>query len=78
MAKQGQRGIAGQKGERGLPGIAGPPGTHGLAGKDAVKLKSWKLDRKRYTATPIMSDGTQGPELELRGLFEQFQQETDG
>jgi len=32
----------------------------------------WKIDRARYVATPIMSDGSEGPPLELRGLFEQF------
>ena len=41
-------------------------------------MASWKLDRARYTATPIMSDGSQGPALELRDLFKQFQDETDG
>jgi hypothetical protein len=66
MARQGARGIAGQKGERGPPGIVG---------KDAPILKNWKLDRKRYIAIPVMSDGEEGPALDLRGLFEQFRSE---
>jgi hypothetical protein len=35
-------------------------------------IRDWKIDRTRYVATPIMSDGNEGPPLELRGLFEQF------
>jgi hypothetical protein len=56
MAKQGQRGVAG---ERGAPG------------RDASRIIKWELDVASYTATPIMSDGTKGPGLELRALFAQ-------
>ena len=56
IARQGQRGIA---------------GPQGIAGKDAPKIVKWELDVASYTATPIMSDGTKGPGLELRALFEQ-------
>ena len=35
-------------------------------------IRDWKIDRARYVATPVMSDGREGPPLELRGLFEQF------
>jgi hypothetical protein len=55
LARQGQRGIAG---ERGVPG------------RDAPRIVKWELDVASYTATPIMSDGTKGPGLELRALFE--------
>jgi hypothetical protein len=55
MARQGARGVAGPRGER---------------GRDAPVIRSWELDRGTYTATPIMSDGTKGPGLELRALFE--------
>jgi hypothetical protein len=71
LARQGQRGIAGPRGEKGERGERG-------AAPSAPNLASWKLDRARYTATPIMSDGSQGPALELRDLFKQFQDETDG
>ena len=63
LAAQGKRGVAG---ERGPQGPAGPPG------KDAVKLVRWTLDRATYTATPVLSDGSWGPPLDLRALFEQF------
>lgn len=56
-------------GDRGPTGIAGPPG------KDATTIACWTLDRAANTVTPVMSDGTSGPPLNLRGLFEQFQDE---
>jgi hypothetical protein len=56
MARQGARGVAG---ERGAPG------------RDAPRITKWELDVASYTATPIMSDGTKGPGLELRALFAQ-------
>jgi hypothetical protein len=66
LASQGKRGAAGEKGERGLPGPRGDAGASG------VTIRDWKIDRARYVATPVMSDGSEGPPLELRGLFEQF------
>ena len=59
------------QGDRGPAGIAGPPG------KDAATIVGWAMDRSAYTVTPIMSDGSSGPPLNLRGLFEQFVHETD-
>ena len=70
IASQGKRGAAGEKGERGLPG---PRGDAGLSG---ATISGWKIDRERYVATPIMSDGSEGPPLGLRELFEQFLLET--
>jgi hypothetical protein len=66
IASQGKRGVAGEKGERGSPGPKGDPGLSGAT------ISGWKIDRARYVATPVMSDGSEGPPLELRGLFEQF------
>jgi hypothetical protein len=63
LASQGKRGVAGEKGER------GPQGAPGSSG---ATIRDWKIDRARYVATPVMSDGREGPPLELRGLFEQF------
>jgi hypothetical protein len=70
LASRGSRGHRGPSGERGLMGLRG---ERGLA---APTIQSWEIDRTRYVATPIMSDGTQGPALELRALFEQFFLET--
>jgi hypothetical protein len=70
LASQGKRGVAGEKGERGERGPKGDPGLSG------VTICDWKIDRARYVAMPVMSDGREGPPLELRGLFEQFLHET--
>jgi len=66
IASQGKRGAAGEKRERGLPG------PRGERGASAPTIRDWQIDRERYVATPLMSDGRDGPPLELRGLFEQF------
>src|SRR5262245_2646893 len=63
LASQGKRGVAGARGER---GERGPTGSSGAT------IRDWKIDRARYVATPVMSDGSEGPPLELHGLFEQF------
>jgi hypothetical protein len=62
----GKRGAAGEKGER------GPSGPRGDAGATGAAICDWKIDRACYVATPLMSDGREGPPLELGGLFEQF------
>jgi hypothetical protein len=67
IASQGKRGAAGEKGERGPRGDAGASGA---------SIVGWKIDRERYVAMPVMSDGSECPPLELRGLFEQFVLET--
>jgi len=66
FASPGKRGIAGPKGERGERGPKGDPGLSG------VTIRDWKIDRARYVATPLMSDGREGPPLALRELFQQF------
>ena len=55
MAKQGQRGIAGPEGKRGPAGAV---------------ITGWIVDRSTYRITPRLSDGSLGPPLELRALFE--------
>ena len=66
IASQGKRGAAGEKGTRGERGPQGDPGLSGAT------ISGWKIDRTRYLATPLMSNGGEGPPLELRELFEQF------
>jgi hypothetical protein len=70
IARQGQRGVAGEKGERGERGLPGEPGK-------SIVLKGWTIDRVNFVAVPLMNDGSRGPALELRGLFEQFQNDVD-
>ena len=61
LVKQGKTGAVGEKGER---------------GDRAPRISSWRLDRERYMAVPVLTDGSEGPTLELRALFEQFMKET--
>ena len=61
--------VAAQVGKLRLDFRVGERGPTGLSG---VTICEWKIDRARYVATPVMSDGREGPPLELRGLFEQF------
>jgi hypothetical protein len=70
LASRGSRGHRGESGERGIMGMRGEPGL------GAPLIRAWEIDRARYTATPIMSDGSRGPTLELRALYEQFLLET--
>src|SRR5262249_22109469 len=69
FAKQGRPGRPGERGPRGAPGgtIVGPSGAF---------IRDWVIDRARSTATPILTDGSIGPTLNLRALFEQFLEET--
>src|SRR5262249_16535990 len=55
IASQGKRGAAGEKGERGAQGPQGNPGLSGAT------IRGWKIDREKYVATPLMSDGSEGP-----------------
>jgi hypothetical protein len=57
-------------------GEKGPKGDKGDRGLAAPAIIGWQIDRASFTATPVMTDGSEGPPLELRGLFEQYQIET--
>ncbi|MEY9182350.1 hypothetical protein [Bradyrhizobium sp. USDA 313] len=63
IASQGKRGPQGSRGERGERGSSG------------ATIASWRIEPADYTATPVMTDGTEGPPLELRRLFDQFHQD---
>ena len=61
-------------GRAGAPGAQGQRGERGPKGEDgkALTIIDWRLDCTAYEATPVMSDGSCGAVLKLRGLFEQF------
>src|SRR5262249_47511449 len=71
LASRGSRGHRGDSGARGIMGLRGE------RGQAALTIREWEIDRTRYVATPVMSDGSRGPSLELRALFEQFCLETE-
>jgi len=76
IASQGR---TGQQGAVGMTGPAGPVGERGAKGDPApvVVIRAWKLNREDYIATPVMSDGKDGPALDLHEMFEQFAIETE-
>jgi hypothetical protein len=73
--ERGPKGPQGERGHRGPPGRPGRKGDSGMTPRVAM-IKGWIVDRKRYSVTPILTDNTVGSMIELRGLFEQFNQET--
>jgi integrin beta 3 len=62
-----QIGPSGKTGHRGERGEKGEPGD---------SVISWRVDREHYLAVPVMASGADGPVLDLRILFEQFEAET--
>jgi hypothetical protein len=66
---------AGKPGPKGKRSEQGPRGERGPAGPAGPTIQRWQVDWERYQATPLMSDGREGPPLELRSLFEQFHTE---
>jgi hypothetical protein len=56
----------GPRGERGERGSIGP------RGEPAPAICGWRVDRAAYATVPLLSDGSEGAPLELRGLFKQF------
>jgi len=68
--KRGDRGIAGPQGDR------GPAGPKGERGEPAPTIIGWHIDREAYALRALLSDRSETPVLDLRGLFEQFISET--
>jgi hypothetical protein len=64
------------KGNRGERGGPGPRGMVGGRGEPAPRVKAWLVDKTKFTASPILTDGTVGAPLELRGLFQEFLDQT--
>jgi hypothetical protein len=78
LAGVGKRGTSGPPGVKGERGEVGPAGRDGASGTPAPVIAAWEVDKVNYSATPLMSDGSTGPPLALRGLFEQFSSEQRG
>jgi hypothetical protein len=66
-----QAGPAGLKGEKGERGHKGEQGLRGETGANGREFVGWNVDARKMTAVPVMDDGELGPELNLRGLFEE-------
>jgi vitamin B12/bleomycin/antimicrobial peptide transport system ATP-binding/permease protein len=65
-------------GSMSIAGPKGEAGNRGRDGRDAPNIVGWEVDDKTYTATPRFADGTFGPGLELREMFERFLKDTGG
>jgi hypothetical protein len=77
IASAGKPGKPGLKGERGERGEGGEKGERGAPGRDAPVLVGFKMDTKKYTLTPVMSNGELEP-IQLRAYFQQYNEESNG
>jgi hypothetical protein len=73
LASAGKTGGRGEKGDTGARGLAGERGPKGEPG---ATIAAWRVDAHKYAVVPVLSDGTEGPPLELRDVFKQFVLET--
>ena len=48
----------------------------GSRGEPAPAIKAWLVDKTKFTAAPILADGSIGVPLELKGLFQEFLDQT--
>jgi integrin beta 3 len=73
-----QSGPCGKRGEKGERGDSGPAGPRGETGRDAKEIVGVSVDRKAYSLTLIMSDGSKGAEFSLRELFDEYDYQRKG
>jgi hypothetical protein len=69
--RTGPPGPPGPMGRDGRDGAQGPPGPKGNRGQRGYEISGWLLDAENYSITPEFYDGSKGPVLSLRGIFEQ-------
>ena len=67
--------MPGKKGDKGPPGPRGEKGPKGEQGPSGPIIAAWEIDHVNYRARAIMSDGSDGGTLDLRGMFERFHSE---
>ena len=67
--------MPGKKGDKGPPGPRGDKGPKGDEGPPGPIIATWEIDHVNYRVRAVMSDGSDGGTLDLRGLFEQFHSE---
>ena len=65
--------LAAKAGARGKQGEIGQRGERGPAGPTAPIIAGWTV--RDFAAVPVLSDGSTGPALDLRALFEQYHAE---
>ena len=65
---KGERGPPGADGREGRPGAPGPKGNRGQKG---FTVAAWEIDVENYRVVPQFDDGSNGPAICMRALFEQ-------
>ena len=48
----------------------------GGRGERAPEIKGWLVNKAKFTAAPILTDGSVGAPLELKSLFQEFLDQT--
>jgi hypothetical protein len=70
----GPQGPMGRDGHEGRPGARGERGERGETGP---RLAAWAIDDASFSAVPVLVDGSNGPTLHLRGMFETYNAQVD-
>ena len=74
-ASRGEPGVPGPRGVGGRDGQTGPPGPRGERGERgqaAPAVIEWRPDPEAFTIQAILADGSVGPMIALRSLFESY------
>ena len=72
ITREGKRGERGPCGADGAPGPRGERGERGERGQAAPAVVEWRPDPEAFTVRAILGDGSVGPMIALRSLFESY------
>jgi hypothetical protein len=72
ITREGKRGERGPCGADGAPGPRGEKGDRGERGASAPAVIEWRPDSETFSLQAILSDGSTGPMIALRPLFESY------
>ena len=72
ITREGKRGERGPCGADGAPGPRGERGERGERGSPAPAIIEWRPDPEAFSVTAILADGSTGPMIALRSLFEAY------
>ena len=73
---RGPAGERGPMGRDGPPGPRGERGSRGERGQAAPAIIEWRPDPEAFTVTAVLADGSTGPMIALRSLFESYHNAT--
>ncbi len=76
ITREGKRGERGPCGADGAPGPRGERGPRRETGRPAPVVIEWRADPEAFTISAILSDGSAGPMIALRSLFEAYHNAT--